>query len=281
MRMTGSGSCLGRRFRAGLIDLGARLYDPGLGQYLSPDPLVGGDPYVYVRDNPLSRIDPLGLSSCFTGAKPTEADGSGGVTCLQKIVVTGSMSELLAQDLAMWNAIQALDSALQVPASSWGFNVPPVCVSALKTAGQTRAAVARAKAAWATIRAAAQAHNIDSALLAAIGIRETGFQNVWQSGNGWGAGVFQIDLSEHPNVTVAQVFNVSWAANSAAGMLAGNESTLSAEFPNLTAAQLLQATATSYNLGVGGISGNPSTIDVGTPGGDYGSNVVGLMQCFK
>ncbi len=109
-----------------LIDLGARMYDPGLGQYLSPDPLAGGDPYVYVRDNPLSRIDPLGLSSCFTGAKPTEADGSGGVTCLQKIVVTGSMSELLAQDLAMWNAIQALDSALQVPASSWGFNVPGV-----------------------------------------------------------------------------------------------------------------------------------------------------------
>ena len=41
-----------------------------------------------------------------------------GVTCLQKIVVTGSMSELLAQDLAMWNAIQALDSALAVPAPS-------------------------------------------------------------------------------------------------------------------------------------------------------------------
>ena len=36
--------------------------------------------------------------------------------CLQKIVVTGSMSELLAQDLAMWNELQALDSALQVPA---------------------------------------------------------------------------------------------------------------------------------------------------------------------
>ena len=32
----------------------------------------------------------------------TAADGVGGVVCLQKIVVTGSMSELLAQDLAMW-----------------------------------------------------------------------------------------------------------------------------------------------------------------------------------
>ena len=99
-----------------------------------------------------------------------------------------------------------------------------------------------------------------------------------------GAGVFQIDLGANPNVTAAQAFNIPFAANYAAGMLASNEAYLSANFPNFTPSQLLQATAASYNLGVGGIRGNPNTIDVGSaPGGlngNYGSNVVNLMSCF-
>jgi len=134
---------------------------------------------------------------------------------------------------------------------------------------------------WPAISSAAAANGIDPALVAAIGVRETGFQNVWQSGAGWGAGVFQIDLGENPGVGVSQAFNVVYAANYAAGVLAGNQAVLSAEFPGFTGPQLLQATAASYNLGVGGISGNPETIDVGSAGNDYGSNVVGLMQCFK
>lgn len=107
---------------------------------------------------------------------------------------------------------------------------------------------------------------------------------MWQSGGGSGAGVFQIDLSAHPDVTPAEAFNIPWAANYAAGLLASNEAYLAGKFPNFTAVQLLQATAASYNIGRNGISGNPDTIDVGTspPGhGNYGSNVVGLMSCFK
>ena len=87
--------------RAGLIDLGARMYDPGLGQYLSPDPLAGGDPYVYVRDNPLSRIDPLGLSSTMLGKievfgpyLPIDfgGGGGGGGGLLQQVGVMDSFS---------------------------------------------------------------------------------------------------------------------------------------------------------------------------------------------
>jgi hypothetical protein len=55
---------------------------------------------------------------------------------------------------------------------------------------------------------------------------------------------------------------------------------LSAKFPNFTPAQLVQATAASYNFGIRNISGNPNTIDVGTANGNYGSNVVQLMDCF-
>jgi hypothetical protein len=50
---------------------------------------------------------------------------------------------------------------------------------------------------------------------------------------------------------------------------------------SFTPPQLLQATAASYNFGVGNISGNPNTIDVGTTGGNYGSTVVGMMACFS
>ena len=63
------------------------------------------------------------------------------MVCLQKIVVTGSMSELLAQDLAMWNELQAMDSALQVPAppsmpqTQTGFCSPAAINAAAGAAG--------------------------------------------------------------------------------------------------------------------------------------------------
>lgn len=45
---------------------GARYYDPELGRFLAVDPLASRNsalsPYVYVRNNPLMRIDPSGLT---------------------------------------------------------------------------------------------------------------------------------------------------------------------------------------------------------------------------
>ena len=160
------------------------------------------------------------------------------------------------------------------------------CKAALATANKSQAAVTRAENAWSVLQTAAEAHDIDPALLAAIGVRETGFMNIQEYNGGPGMGVFQ--LTNQPGVTAAEAYNLTFAANYAANMLSNNENILSNEFPAFTPDQLLQATAASYNIGTDpntGISGNPNTIDVGTaPGGihgNYGSNVVGLMSCFQ
>ena len=55
-----------------LVNLNARIYDPSIGKFLSPDPVVGNpflpngfNRYAYVLNNPLSLTDPTGL--CFLG----------------------------------------------------------------------------------------------------------------------------------------------------------------------------------------------------------------------
>ena len=54
----------------GLVDMEGRVYDPEVGNFLSPDPNVqypfssqGYNRYIYVNDNPLSLSDPSGYFS--------------------------------------------------------------------------------------------------------------------------------------------------------------------------------------------------------------------------
>ncbi len=61
----------------GLVHLDARFYDPVIGKFISPDPLVDlrmpewANPYAYAGNNPESRMDPTGLASC---SNPTQCD---------------------------------------------------------------------------------------------------------------------------------------------------------------------------------------------------------------
>jgi hypothetical protein len=54
-------------------------------------------------------------------------------------------------------------------------------------------------------------------MLAAIGVRESGFRNIAELGGGPGRGVFQIDLEKNKGeVTEEQAFDLEFAANWAA-----------------------------------------------------------------
>ncbi|MGA2834639.1 MAG: hypothetical protein ABSE55_16345 [Terracidiphilus sp.] len=144
---------------------------------------------------------------------------------------------------------------------------------------QSQAAVTRAENAWSVLQTAAEAHDIDPALLAAVGVYESQFSNKPEIGKGHGMGVFQ--LTNQPGVTAAQAYDLTFAANYAANMLSDNMSYFSNKFPAFTPDQLLQATVAGYNRYRARISGDPNMIDAHTTGNNYGSNVMGLMSCFQ
>ena len=66
-----------------LIHMQGRVYDPALGRFLSPDPLLGDlqrpqslNAYSYVSNNPLSRVDPTGLVDEIPAMSVVEVTGS-------------------------------------------------------------------------------------------------------------------------------------------------------------------------------------------------------------
>ncbi|MCY3821370.1 MAG: RHS repeat-associated core domain-containing protein [Gammaproteobacteria bacterium] len=86
--------------RTGFIHRGGRVYDPTLGRFLSPDPLVGNpgsaqswNGYSYVSNSPMSYVDPSGLSQrpvgCGVGGLLCQGQGaSGGGFGLASVVST-------------------------------------------------------------------------------------------------------------------------------------------------------------------------------------------------
>jgi hypothetical protein len=139
---------------------------------------------------------------------------------------------------------------------------PSSCAAALAVTGKNEAAVTRAESAWPILTKAGAAHRVAPSLLAAIGVRETGFLNVHETGGtGVGYGVFQLTVTSKTGVTAEQAGDLPWAATYAANMLHTNMIALGRSFPQFNPAQLLQATAASYNFGVGNIHGDPDKID--------------------
>jgi RHS repeat-associated protein len=274
----------------------ARYYTWRIGHFSSPDPIAGSlsnpqslDRYTYVVDDPNDLTDPSGLywhdcswdGSCGIGG----GGGGGGAPIYGLIFIKTGDSWDTGQIYGFWKfgVVGYFPTGAGGGGNGSGETADQKkrnCEKGLKLAKENSSAVDRANQMWDTIENAADSHNIDPAMLAAIAVRETGVRNIPQRGGGMGRGIFQIDLGAHPNVTEAQAYNPTFAANYAANLLDSNMNTLAAAHPNLNPAQLLQATAASYNFGTKNISGNPNTIDVGTTGNNYGMNVVLLMDCF-
>lgn len=298
-----------------------RFYASSYGRFLTADPYVAGGPakgsvsnpkdpgswnrYGYVEGDPINNVDPTGQfmqNPCVIwGSLSWSCDPFGGLWgdppnsfyplsctlnpsgCVEQLgVELGGAVGSETPTQAEWNALSS------------------TCQQALQTAQPNTpvaslvAAFNNSIAAQSTLQSAVAGTSISWTMLAAIGIRESGFNGgpqVCPAGVTWGAsncdgyGVFQLTVSAATGITTAQAGNLTFAANSAAQILNSNMAILAANFPNFTPTQLLQATAASYNFGTGNISGNPNTIDWGTaPGGaagNYGSNILGLMNCFN
>ena len=115
----------------GLYALGPRLYDPEVGRFLQPDPLVAdpGDPqalnrYSYAYNNPLSWIDPSGLQpSC-----PECGGGGGGGIYMPPIHLPSRIGptagDYAARDAAIRSHNQPAPIAGGAGAPSHAGNVP-------------------------------------------------------------------------------------------------------------------------------------------------------------
>jgi RHS repeat-associated protein len=279
------------RDAAGQDYAGQRYYGAGMGRFWTPDPSTGssaGDPtswnkYAYVQGDPVNFVDASGMNRLMCDVY-TEFGCGGSLPNTGGGVVTNWINNGEG-----WT----IGSVVFLPGDPVGGGDPigggggsesgysQDCLDALAADKKDTAAVHRALDAKDVLDAAVKGTGIDWTMLAAIGVRESGFLDITEvDGAGVGVGVFQLTVSSISGISASQAHDLETAAYYAATLLGKNMNTLSVKFPNFTPAQLLQATAASYNFGTRNISGNPNTIDVSSTGGNYGSNVVKLMDCL-
>jgi RHS repeat-associated protein len=77
----------------GLVNMKGRIYDPKLGRFLTPDPVVSRphdgqswNPYSYVLNNPLAYTDPSGFDEIVAGGSYANDAGSQAGTIVQHII---------------------------------------------------------------------------------------------------------------------------------------------------------------------------------------------------
>lgn len=59
-----------------LVNMGGRIYDPSVGRFLSADPVLGGNRYAYVSNDPINGRDPFGLDDNSGEEVPAPKQGS-------------------------------------------------------------------------------------------------------------------------------------------------------------------------------------------------------------
>ena len=91
----------------GVVKLGARLYDPVIGRFLSRDPIISTrNPYSFADNDPVNKSDPTGLKPC-DGQENTNCDPAG----------TPPLSDSDLQKLADANPIRVYGCYFCIPRS--------------------------------------------------------------------------------------------------------------------------------------------------------------------
>ena len=123
----------------GLYDYKAHFYDPALGRFLQPDPVVpepgnlrAWNRYAYVTNNPLKYTDPSGYAACIddlcdlvahpaTGRPILRGPASRAITYIHKEMVHNAQSKV-AQIIAIENTLSRYDgtSGIAAKALAWG-----------------------------------------------------------------------------------------------------------------------------------------------------------------
>ncbi len=157
------------------------------------------------------------------------------------------------------------------------------------------AALHRAEEARPVLESAVSGTRLDWRVRAAIGIHETGFPAIDQTGAGLGREVSLIDLRQNSSINEDQANDPAWSAGFVARTLGGAMGLLSNRF-NLGAGVLIVATAATHNAGWGrgfntiaSIAARDASvishaIDRVTPSRgavrDHGWTILRLMGCF-
>jgi RHS repeat-associated protein len=178
-----------------------RYYQPGGGRFLTadPGPTLRDNPtswnrYAYAWGDPVNLVDPDGM-----------------------LPITHESLRVIRQPV--WNedkedfeyqVVYVCPARIREGGRSFRFQlweeyvqesgVSETCAKALVTSGNTPDNAEVANENRTLLQSAANAHGIDWRLLAAVGVRESGFLNINERGGGNGAGIFQIDLGRNPSV---------------------------------------------------------------------------------
>ncbi|MFJ8665128.1 ricin-type beta-trefoil lectin domain protein [Streptomyces sp. NPDC093600] len=99
---------------SGYQPLGARLYDPVVGRFLSADPLMDlNDPlqangYVYAHNNPVTHADPTGLAISLTASEKAAALSGAGLSAAEVAQAQATMGKSLTSVIlsAAWGALK-------------------------------------------------------------------------------------------------------------------------------------------------------------------------------
>lgn len=263
-----------------------RQYVFSQGRYVSPDTVPGRveDPqswnrYTYVLNDPLGLNDLLGLMpECFALVTFYD-DGQGNIT-LQSVDMVMCFGGWNWRNLAYFD-IPPMSTTDQPDKPNQSHKPNEACKKALAEAHKNLGAVQRAYDNWSNIEEASRRTGIDPSIIAAVGVRETGYQNVNENGSNGnqGVGPYQIDQRYYPYTT--HVAGDPRAGTELAAAIV--MSSVSRNFRYGTTYAMATGLM-EYNAGTGhksavfdGLSG----LDSVTKLGNYVSNVIGLAQCFQ